>query len=215
MNILRYAVLGCAIGALGACSAKVSPGAVANADGTYAVTEYGVTRNLPAPDGTVTDPSLKLQFWNVGNDRGYVYSSPDVVAIAIMDRTTQTSTAGITGTPAATVPTSGSATYNGAFTVTYNRTIPVHEVRNARGSFAASIDFGTSAVTGSGFGSYNSSLAINGMLSGTTISNGTATFSALGYVGGQTAPMRGGLYTNGTLAGVFQRPHATGLFWGQ
>ena len=217
MNILHYVTLICATGILGACSSTppvAAPAAVANADGTYSLTQNGVTRDILAPVGTSGGTSL--QYWNDlgGNEVGYMYESADVIAIAVMDTTSNETFAGIAGTAASSVPTGGSGTYNGDFSAVYFRNGVTNAPWLARGAFTTTINFGSTVVTGSGTGNFSSDLAISGTVSGTEIS-GNATFSATDYSGAATVPMNGGLYTNGTVAGVYQGTAVTGVFWGQ
>jgi hypothetical protein len=217
MSLLSKALLGCAAGALAACSSTtatpiLTPGsAAAAAGGNYTLTQDGVTRTLPAPSGTA---GLGLNYWNLASVKGYKYENADVVAIAVMDRTTNDTFTGISGTAAASVPTSGSALYTGDFSATYYRGGTINLPWSASGGFSTLVNFGSGAVTGSGSGSYSTNLSLDGTVSGTSIT-GTATFSGVDYTGEATVPMAGGFYGAGTIAGVYQGNRLTGVFWGQ
>ena len=149
---------------------------------------------------------------SVGSHKGYVYESSDVLAISVMDTATHETFAGISGIAAASVPTSGVASYAGGYSGTFVRT-GVGDARNANGSFTTSVDFGNGTVIGSGTGTDFSSLSITGTVSGTQF-NGTATYASTDYSGVATAPLTGGFYGTNTMAGVYQNTDVSGVIWG-
>ncbi len=207
-----------AAGALAACSSTSTPttivpaveGSAQNAGGSYSVTQPIEITGTPA----VTGDGFLAWGGGVGNShKGYAYESADVVAIAAMDVSTDVTVAGISGTAATNVPTSGTGVYAGGFSGTYLRGGGTNAPWNVRGAFTTNVDFATGAVTGSGTGSGSSTLSVTGTASGAQF-NGTATFTALEYGGSITAPLTGGLYGTNTLAGIYQGPEVTGIIWG-
>ena len=218
MHLFKNLSLICLAGVLGACSTAttftpaVSGSAGATGGGTYAVTQNGVTRALPAPGGTASGTSI--QFWGPSDQKGHMYENADVVAIAIMDVVTDETFAGISGTPSTNVPVSGSGVFTGDFSSVYYRGGTTNNAWNATGAFTTSVSFSSGSVTGSGTGTFNSSLDVNGTIDGTNF-NGTATFAATEYTGAATVPMTGGFYGVSTVAGIYQGADTTGVFWGQ
>ena len=215
-------VIGCTAGLLAGCMNTTAPtpaptpftpavnGTAQYSGGTYSVTQGGITRTFAAPAATGNG----FLVWNgLGNEHGYLFENADVLAIAAMDTATEETIAGISGTAAASLPTSGSATYAGGFSATYYRSGATNDSWNARGAFSTDVDFATGAVTGSGTGSANSSLSITGEISGTSF-NGTAQFSADEYTGAATVPLTGGFFGTNTLAGVYQGSRVTGIIYG-
>ena len=220
MNILQKTPLLLAAGALAACGASpYVPGTAQNSGGAYSVTQSGATIALPAPGGVLVN-GMSVWDGTTGTHKGYVYENADVVAIAVMDSATQATTAGISGTAAASVPTTGSATYTGGFSGEYYRqqTGKPSYVRNLTGPLTTNVNFAAGTLSGQGVaaGTFNTpTLSISGTISGTEIS-GTATIAgASEFTGSGTAPLSGGFYGTNTLAGVYQSSNFTGVIWGQ
>lgn len=222
MKVLKHLTMLCAAGALGACSTVtptipfvplVSGIATANADGTYTIVENGTTRELPASRTSPATDAVSLEFWFNVNEQGYTYTSADVTAVAVMDESTNITHAGISGTAAASVPTSGFATYTGAYSATYFRGGLINGPQNARGILTTDVDFGAGTLAGVSAPSIYSSLTVSGTISGTNF-NGTANFSGTEYTGPATADLSGGFYGTNTLAGIYQSATVTGLIWG-
>jgi hypothetical protein len=143
-----------------------------------------------------------------------MYENADVIAIAIMDVATSETIVGLSGTSSTNVPVSGSAVFTGDFSSVYYRGGATNNAWNVTGAFTTSVNFSSGSVSGSGTGSYNSSLDVNGTVDGTSF-NGTATFSATEYTGTATVPMTGGFYGTQTVAGIYQGSDTAGVFWGQ
>ncbi len=218
MNILQKTPFFIVAGALAACSSPYEPGTAQSSGGTYSVTQSGATVSLPAPGAAIADG---MMVWSdsAGTHKGFVYDSADVVAVAVMNTTTHETTAGITGTAAASVPTTGTAIYSGGFSADYYRaqTGKPNYVRNLSGPFTSNVDFAAGTISGQGtaVGTFdNPTLAISGTISGTEFS-GTATFAnANEFPGNGTVPLAGGFYGTNTLAGVYQGTDVTGVIWG-
>ncbi len=232
MHLLRIVVLTFAMAGLAACGSRTittgpgvfTPalnGTVSTSGGNYYVSDGGYLTILPPAHGTVPVAGINLSYWTsatsggVYEHAGYMYSDGNVRAIA--GRTSSgRSFAGITGTPAWGMPTSGSATYTGAFSGTYYRPDLPGGRQNARGFFTTNVNFSSRTIQGSGAGNLgsNSSLTINGTITGTKF-NGTAQFSALNSGGLVTVPMTGGFYGYNTMAGIYQGSTVAGVFYGQ
>ncbi len=149
---------------------------------------------------------------SAGPHKGYVYDSSDVLAISVMDTATHETIAGINGNAAASVPTSGVASYAGGYSGTFVRA-GIGDARNANGSFTTNVNFGSHAIIGSGTGTEGSSLSITGTVSGVQF-NGTATYASTDYSGVATAPLTGGFYGTNTIAGIYQNTDVAGIIWG-
>jgi len=223
MSVFQSISIICAAGVLGACSTAsppfvpaVSGTAAANADGTYQIVEDGTTTSLAVPASSAATSALGLAFWNNIAYSGYVFSNADVTAIAMRDHPGNSTHAGLTGTAASSVPTSGSATYTGAFSAAYqvgNLTNSVAANGLARGAMSTDVDFGAGTLSGSGTGSNGTTLSVTGTISGTNF-NGTATFSGTDYTGPAQADLSGGFYGTNTLAGIYKNPKVAGVIWG-
>lgn len=212
----------CTAGALGACSTAtpttpfvpaVSGTASQNGDGTYTIVEGGTTTALPAPRTSAATTALGLDYWFTANEQGYTHTTADVTAVAVMEMGTNAPHTGISGTAAASVPTSGVATYAGAFSATYFRGGATNSAWNTRGAMTTTVDFGAGTLSGTGSGSDSSSLTVFGTVSGTNF-NGLAAFSAPEYTGAAFADLSGGFYGANTLAGIYQNAAVAGLIWG-
>lgn len=223
MNLLRIMTFTFAAGALAACSSTavpttpfvplVSGSATANADGTYTITQSGTTITLSVPSTTPAASALGLRYWNDPSAAGYVYDGADVTAVAIMNPTSFATLAGLSGTAASSVPTSGSAAYTGAFSATYFRGGVVNLPWLVRGAMTTNVDFGSGTLSGTATGNDSSSLTVYGVISGTQF-NGLAAFSGLESTGSPAADLSGGFYGSNTLAGIFQNADVAGIIWG-
>ena len=222
MKLFKNTAMICAAGVLSGCAASAPQpftpaiaGSAANTAGSYSITQNSVTRALGTPDGTASGGS-NLQYWN-GNDgranKGYVFENTDVIVAGTMDKTTHIATAGMSGTPYSSVLPSATASYTGEYSATFYRN-SLNSVRISLGSFNTQINFGSGVVSGSGTGSANGSLAIQGTVSGVKF-NGTAQFTGDGYAGAASVPMTGGVYGAGTVAGIYQGDDVVGVFYGQ
>lgn len=221
MNILQNTPLFLAAGALAACSsaAPYVAGTAQNSGGTYSITQSGATTVLPAPGAALVD-GMFVWDGSTGTQKGFVFESADVVAIAVMDTATQETIAGISGTAAASVPTTGTAIYSGGFSANYYRqqTGNPSYVRNLSGPLTTNVNFGAGTLSGQGtaIGTFdNPTLSVSGTISGTEFT-GTATIgSANEFTGSGSAPLAGGFYGTSTLAGVYQGSNFTGVIWGE
>ncbi len=224
MNILQKSPLFFVVAVVAACSSSVSPpyapGTAQNSGGAYSVTQNGTTTPLVAPGAGIADG---MRYWNgtAGAYNGFVYENADVIAIAVMNSITLETIAGISGTAAASLPTTGTAIlYSGGFSVNhyFEPGVSVSFVRNLSGPLTTNVDFeaGTFSGQGTAIGKLDSpTLSISGAISGTTLS-GTATFAgADGFSGSGTAPLSGGFYGTNILAGVYQNTDITGVIWGE
>ncbi len=187
---------------VGACSTP----AITSSGGDYTITQNGSSVTTA---GGVSNLTGGLQSWNNPDVRAYVQDEADFTAVAAVDRTDSNKQFSvITGTAAASVPTSGVATYTGRYGVI--RTTAAHGGTpwGWVGTQTSSVNFGTGAIVGSGGAD---GFAYNATISGTSIS-GTASFTGDGAV---TAPITGGFYGTNTLAGVFtDGSTVSGLFYG-
>ena len=232
MRLFRIIVLTFAMGGLAACASRSTVtgpggftpalnGTVSTSGGNYYVSDGGYLTILPTPHGTVPVAGINLSYWTsattagVYEHAGYMYSDADVQAIAGRSATGR-SFAGISGTPAWGMPTSGSAIYTGAFSGTYYRSDLPGGRENARGFFTTNVNFSRRTIQGSGTGNLgsNSSLTINGTITGTKF-NGTAQFSALNSGGVVTVPMTGGFFGYNTMAGIYKGSTVAGVFYGK
>ncbi len=216
----KFSLFGAAA-ALAACSSTaiptLTPGVSQNAGGTYSVVQDGATITL-ANGPSVTGNGFSV-WGGAGGDshKAYVFENADVLAIGGMDVVTFETIAGISGTPSAGVPVIGAASYVGGYSGTYYKDGGVAgEAWNVRGSFTTDVDFAARTFSGTGTGASNSSLTVNGTVSGVSIS-GTAVFAADDYSGAASAPLSGGFYGAGaaTLASVYQGDAVAGVIWGQ
>ena len=223
MRLFRIIVLTFAMGGLAACASRSTVtgpggftpalnGTVSTSGGNYYVYENGTSTILGPTDGYL--PTRSLSYWTSGlaQPAGYMYSDGNVRAVAGMT-TGNTTFAGISGSPAIGLPTSGFATYNGSFSGTYYRLGGYNRHWNAEGQMSTSVNFSNGTVVGSGSGNFNSSLLINGTIYGDKF-NGTAQFSALDFLGA-VVPMTGGFYGYNTLAGIYKGSSVAGVFFGQ
>jgi len=217
MNTLQKTPLLLVAGALAACSSAPTSftpaveGTAQNLGGTYSVTQNGTTTPITtAPSATIFNGMIA---WTsaAAPHKGYAYDSSDVLAISVMDTTTHETFAGINGIAAASVPTSGAASYAGGYSGTFLRA--GIGARNADGSFTTNVDFGSGAIIGSGTGTQGSSLSITGTVSGVQF-NGTATYASTNFGGVASAPLTGGFYGTNTMAGVYQNTDVSGIIWG-
>jgi hypothetical protein len=186
------------------------------ANGSYSLTQNGVTRAIGVKNGNFVGFSL-------GRTSNAAYSAvsyetADVFAVAGMDVATPHATfAGITGTPSTTVPSTGNATYTGEFGMEY-RDASTEQL--ALGRFTTTVNFNAGTLTGTGTDNTltitdGAQLTVNGTLHGAEF-NGTATFTGYGLTGtGTNVPVTGGFYGANTVAGIVQNSDIAGVFWGQ
>ncbi len=221
MIVLKKVTLICAVGTLAACSSASDPapaftpaisGSAANPAGVYSVTQNGVTRMQTGGGGSV---GSALRFWGGGGgtNKAYAYESADVLVISGMEAGSNATYAGLTGTAASSVPTSGVAAYVGEFTGTYYRGGAINGPWNVNGNLTTNVDFGSGLLAGNGTGDASSTLSVSGTISGTNF-NGVALFDAIDTSGPAVVPMTGGFYGTNTLAGIYQGTSVSGLFYG-
>lgn len=219
MNTFRNISIVAVLGALAACSSATTPftpaldGTAQNLGGNYSVTQNGTTVSIASTLSGSTFYGMRAWISSSNPHKGFVYDTSDVLAIAVIDATSGATGAGINGVAAASVPTSGVASYVGGYSGTYWNDL--HNLAwNAGGAITTNVDFASGAVTGSGSGTESSSLSVTGTVSGTQF-NGTATFAAAGYNGAAQAPMTGGFYGTNTMAGIYRNTDVAGIIWGQ
>ena len=189
---------------LGACAATtptaptIPAGAIgnatANADGTYTVTANSTTYDLGAPTAFALGDTLRFYgFTPFSRARGF--SNADVTAFGgiLADGT---AFSGISGTAAASVPTTGMATYSARFTLVYPTTSGSPVIGGLDGAQTISVDFAAGSVNSSG------ALSLVGTISGVTFS-GTATCSYGTDGCSSTVPMEGGFYGTDGIAAAF------------
>ncbi len=186
--------------ALGACANAPSPEAVgiaANnaAAGTYSVTMNGTTTDLGVPTGSLIGG---LKYYDNASTYAALIQNSSALAIAGFSKTTGDPIAGISGTTG-TIPTTGTAVYNGFATMLFQATPGVFT--STTDVLALNVDYGAATISQAG------TLAIDGTISGTSIT-GTATMS------GYTSPLVGGFYGSNTVAGAFAGGNLTGTFLG-
>ncbi len=128
MRLFRIIVLTFAMGGSAACGSRTKTtgpgpftpalnGTASSSGANYYVSEGSNNIVLGPPSGYLSGE--KLSYWTSGRSTtaGYMYSNGSVRTIAGMEVSGATF-AGISGTPAIGLPTSGTATYNGAFSGT-------------------------------------------------------------------------------------------------
>ncbi len=179
----------------------------------YYVSEGSNNTVLGPPSGYLSGE--KLSYWTSGRSTtaGYMYSNGSVRTIAGM-KVSGATFAGISGTPAIGLPTSGTATSNGAFSGTYFRYGSYYRGVNSQGYLTTNVDFSNGTLQGSGTGTFGSRLQTNGTIIGGKF-NGTASFSALESGGQTVAPMTGGFFGSNTMAGIYKGGTVAGVFFGQ
>ncbi len=199
---------------LGACAATtpttpaLPAGAIGNAttngDGTYTITANSTTYDLGTP---FVAAGNTLRFSASGLMRGF--SNADVTAIGGV-LNDDTPFAGISGTAASSVPTTGTATYTSRYTIAYPRTSGAPHIGGLDGTTNVSVDFAALTVTNS-----SPYLNISGTISGVTFS-GTATCSYGSAASGCNAmvPMEGGFFGTDGIAGVYAGTGLAGAFYG-
>jgi hypothetical protein len=218
MFSFRHIALSLTVATLGACSSSTFTPAISgtalNTAGSYSVTQTGTTRTL----GPITTPVTGTAFRSLDapSNVSIAYETADVLAIVGKDKAAPYATyAGISGTTSTTVPTAGTATYNGSFAATYFRGGTFNVVTGARGAFTTNVDFNAGTLTGAGTGTRSSTLSVTGNLQGAQF-NGTASFTALDIVGtGSNIPVTGGFYGAGnTVVGIVQNADVAAVFYG-
>lgn len=220
MIILRNIALLCASSTLVACATTTVPvpdpfdpavsGTAGEAAGVYSVTQDGTTTTLPgASNGSVNG----MLYWDTALDiEGWAYDDGDALAISGRNKSTGDNFAGISGTLAASIATTGMATYAGGFGFNYDN--GTAENAWGWGAFSTDVDFGSGEVSGTGTGANVSSLTISGDIEGMQF-NGVAVVDATGLVGGSAIiPMTGGFYGTDTIAGIYQSDEIAGQFHG-
>ena len=185
---------------VGACSTTATPPpiptptSIGSYGGQYAFTQNGSTI-ITSGSSTVIPEGLLS--WNSANLRAYIQDNPDFTAAAIVDRTNSNQIySGISGATAVDVPTSGTATYTGRYSLLRVTAAHGGTPWGFRGTQTSTVNFGTGTITGSGG---LDGFAYSATIGGEYIS-GTVSFDGDGAV---TAPLEGGFYGTDTLAGVF------------
>ena len=219
MNRFTFCLFCIGAATLSACSSATTTAAIGsaqNAAGSYTAGDYSVTQNgTTIALGATTTASRGFGQWygfSPETHEGYVYENADVIAVAVMDEATNATVAGMTGTPVASVPTSGTASYTGNYGVTFVNSTTLTP-KNMYGTLISTVDFATGDVTGVGTGVRRSQLTYSASIAGTTFS-GTAQFSAERYAGTDPIPLIGGFYSTNELVGVLPDDGIAGVFYG-
>ena len=150
-----------------------------------------------------------LKSWNNSGIRAYIQDEPDFTAASVVDRTDGNKIYSvITGTAAASVPTSGTANYSGRYALIRLTAAHGGTPWGYQEAQTSNVDFGAGTIVGSGG---PNGFAYNATISGTSRS-GTMQFNGDGAV---TAPLEGGFYGTNTLVGAFTSPTIVGHFYGK
>ena len=200
---------------LGACAATtptvpvIPAGAIgnatANADGTYTVTANSTSYDLGTPTTVASGNTLRF-YGFTPQSRARGFSNADVTAIGgtLADGT---AFSGISGTAAASVPTTGTATYSARFAVVYPTISGSPVIGGLDGAQTISVDFAAGSVNSSG------ALSLDGTISGVTFT-GTATCSYGTNGCSATVPMEGGFYGTDGIAAAFAGTGLAGAVYG-
>jgi hypothetical protein len=228
MFSFRYITMGLSMATLAACSSTtptvgtppvftpaISGTAQKDASGNYSVTQNGTTRALGPFFGSTTGAFI---YTSSPSFRNTIYDTADTLAIVGLDKTAPHATfASIGGTLSTTVPTTGTGTYSGYFTMNYFKGGTTNSLYDAAGAFTTNVDFNAGTLTGTGTGGITSagaSLTVSGNLQGAEF-NGTANFTAPDLVGTSTnVPVTGGFYGANTVVGIVQNADIAGVFYG-
>ncbi len=188
---------------LGACASTppvatpVVGTATRDAHGGYQVVSNGTTYemlptlNAPINNGT----GVTLERFDTATMKAFGASDTNVTVAAGLGNSTYF--AGISGTPSATVPTSGGATYTGLFGLTRGGT-------NYYAGINLIADFGANTLKGGAA----TGLLVDGTISGSSVT-GTATFQ-----GTDTGDLTGGFYgpaASRTVALTILGPNIAGI----
>lgn len=208
MSKLRLLTILSASAFLGACAATtptapvIPAGAIGNAtangDGTYTITANSTTYNLGAPTTVTPEGTLRFVGFITGaSARGF--SNADVTAIGGM-LPDGTAFSGISGTLASSVPISGTAEFDGRWTMVYVPTAFALPTAGLGGTMSIAVDF----LDGTMVGNPNplAALGFTASISGVNFT-GTATCNYPGGGCAATVPLEGAFYGTDALAAVF------------
>ena len=185
MKIVLIPIL---LASLAACSTSTAPttpvggassigSASRDAFGAYQVVQGSVTTNIPLPPATgPTINGVQIDRWSdVGGVTAATYSDVNVVAVGGTDLGTYF--AGITGTTTPALPTTGTASYTGRYSLVVSG-----------GSFTANLnltaDFAAGTITDT-----SPTIVVNGTITGGDV---TGTVDYLG----QSGTLKGGFYNH-------------------